>query len=522
MKKDRFSFYLLFLSLPILIVHPFSIVGCVVAYFISYPALFLLLFKFEGRKKRGFFLYFFGLVYFLIQMWWMGQAKYHGDMIVLAYVVLSLVFSYPYFVMGYSLPKKEEDLSFRRIFLLALIFSVLEYSRLFILCGFPFHTVGMILTVHKVPLQLVSMIGLYGLTFIVMMWALYAVRFIQQGKTRALSVSFIPILVGLLLINFNKLPVEKVQKLNVALVQTGIKVEERWDISGFDNTYIEEIDQLKIIWNQIKDLKTADLILLPEASLPGDAVEKRFERKSLEALFEEELHPLLHTNKMSYLDVFAMLSIHLDADIMVGLIEANFTSAFYLSRGELVGRYDKQRLVPIGEYLPFEFLRNVASKYGATSFFVPGYKKGIIKGKCNILTSICYDEGFPEDFLSKQKFNPLIHVNLTNDAWFLSSSLLDHHLNQSIVRSVENGMYALRACNTGISAIISPEGEILEAALEKDKTGRINRKVIQRSIDLYRRKPLFSYLGNPGLLLICSVLVLVLFYLARRTEVLKT
>jgi len=510
----------LLLILPILLVSPQDKYLPLFVYFISYPALIYLAFRFQ-KKRRAFFLYGFGVVYFLFQMRWMGQAKYHGDMIIAAYVLLSFVFSYPYFVLGRLLPDKIEQLDLKRILGLGLIFSLLEYSRLFILSGFPFHTVGSILVSNLYSLQMASIVGLYGLSFIVIVSALYGVKHFESKNHSYLMLSLFPFVVGAGLFYIRDWGKVSVKNLDVAVIQQGLKVEQKWDI-GYEGAYIEEKDQLANMWSLMKEAKGAELMLLPESSFPSDAADKKFSRQELQSIFDEDMHHLLHTSKMSYLDVFAALSIYLDADIFVGLLESDFNSAFYFSRGELLGRYDKQRLVPIGEYIPFEFLRDVARRYGAESFFSVGKKKNVIHGVVNILPTICYDEGFAQEFLGKQGQKPALHVNLSNDGWFLDSLLLDHHYQQGIVRSVESGLFTIRACNTGISAIISPQGEVLAKADERDAYGNMNRQVLRKKIELYRKKPLFALMGNLALALICALWVGILTYLSSKVEVLKT
>src|SRR5262249_15539641 len=130
--------------------------------------------------------------------------------------------------------------------------------------------------------------------------------------------------------------------------------------------------------------------------------------------------------------------------------------------GREQGTYDKIQLVPFGEYVPFAkvlfFVSQVVTAVGrmaaglvTTVFHVDGDRFGAL---------ICYEGIFPgltrlfvaggADFL----------VNVTNDAWYGTTSAPYQHLAQAAFRTVENRVPMVRAANTGISAIIDADGRI--------------------------------------------------------------
>jgi apolipoprotein N-acyltransferase len=502
---------------------PFSILLSAGAFFIGYPLLIHSFFSINTSLKRGFAFYGFGVLYMMVQMRWLCLAQYHGTIIIGIYALLSCLFAYPFFCLGYLLPQKAESLNFRRILFIAVVFSVLEYMRLFIICGFPFHTVGMILTSHIYPLQLASVVGMYGLSALVIGFALLGARLISEKRYSEMGWMLMPLFIGFALFQIEKVTSHDETNLDVAIIQPGLRVEQKWDLEGFDNTFISDVDQLKRIWEDLQELPPRDLVFLPEVILPGDAAEDRFSQLELKGVFGEDVYPFFKDKgDLSLIEIFSMLSLYLNTDIMVGLAESTYNSAFYFSLGELVGRYDKKRLVAFGEYIPFSFLSNLAAKYGLVGSFTPGITKDLIHGKCRILSSICYDEGFPEDFLSQTTLQPQLHVNLTNDAWFVDSSLIEHHFLLGVVRSVETGLYSVRACNTGVSGIISPTGEVLQKIAEKTSDGVMNRSTIVESIKLYSKKTPFLYLGNLRLLAISALLFLMLSFFARKASSLKT
>jgi len=133
--------------------------------------------------------------------------------------------------------------------------------------------------------------------------------------------------------------------------------------------------------------------------------------------------------------------------------------------GNVVAQYDKWRLVPGGEFLPFEWLleplgfRKVvvvpgsfAAGRGPVSLAIPGAPP--------VGFSVCYEAIFPDHFVDPQK-RPGWLINVTNDGWFGNSTGPYQHLAQARLRTIEQGLPMVRSANTGISAVIDPYGRIL-------------------------------------------------------------
>jgi len=132
--------------------------------------------------------------------------------------------------------------------------------------------------------------------------------------------------------------------------------------------------------------------------------------------------------------------------------------------GRILGRYDKRHLVPFGEYVPlrrlFFFLDKLVVGIGdfgrgrtATVFSLDGARFSVM---------ICYEVIFPAEVREFVRDGAQFLVNITNDAWFGRSGAPYQHLAMAAMRAVENGTYLVRAANTGASAVIAPDGEILE------------------------------------------------------------
>jgi apolipoprotein N-acyltransferase len=141
-----------------------------------------------------------------------------------------------------------------------------------------------------------------------------------------------------------------------------------------------------------------------------------------------------------------------------------YNTAFLLRPdGEIGGRYDKRHLVPFGEYVPlrriFFFLDKLVVGIGdfgrgraATVFSLDGVRFSVM---------ICYEVIFPGEVREFVGGGAALLVNVTNDAWFGRSGAPYQHLAMAAMRAVENGTYLVRAANTGVTAVIAPNGEIL-------------------------------------------------------------
>ncbi|HEX7108403.1 MAG TPA: apolipoprotein N-acyltransferase, partial [Aestuariivirga sp.] len=135
--------------------------------------------------------------------------------------------------------------------------------------------------------------------------------------------------------------------------------------------------------------------------------------------------------------------------------------------GNVVAHYDKWRLVPGGEFLPFEWLLEPLGFRKVVT--VPGsFEAGAgpvslaIPGAPTVGFSICYEAIFPDHFIDPQK-RPGWLINVTNDGWFGNSTGPYQHLAQARLRAIEQGLPMVRAANTGISAVIDPYGRTLSS-----------------------------------------------------------
>ena len=141
---------------------------------------------------------------------------------------------------------------------------------------------------------------------------------------------------------------------------------------------------------------------------------------------------------------------------------AEYNSAsFFLPNGSYAGHYDKMRLVPFGEYVPYKPLFFFAGSLLGNLPFVPGEQRRLLdSGGKRYGVFICYESIFGDDIRHFVDDGAQVLVNISDDGWYGDSSAPWEHLDMVRMRAIENGRWVLRATNTGVTVAIDPLGRI--------------------------------------------------------------
>ena len=142
-----------------------------------------------------------------------------------------------------------------------------------------------------------------------------------------------------------------------------------------------------------------------------------------------------------------------------------FNSAFLISpKGRIAGRYDRIRLLPFGEYLPYKQLpwpSGIDSPWRGGEF-APGTEYTLLRMESlKFAVTICWENIFPDLFRRLVQRASNFTVNITNEAWFGETAAPYQFLAMNVLRAVENRISIARAANTGVSGFIDPFGRIL-------------------------------------------------------------
>ena len=146
---------------------------------------------------------------------------------------------------------------------------------------------------------------------------------------------------------------------------------------------------------------------------------------------------------------------------------------------EIIQEYNKQKLVPFGEFLPFEKTLNkfgfkkVTEGHGS---FLKGEKQNnLVIGSLNILPLICYEIIFTK-FIQTSDSETNVMINISEDGWFGNSIGPYQHFSKAIFRAIEQNTFLVRSANKGISAIINNKGQIVKK-LDPSETANIQSEI---------------------------------------------
>ena len=141
-----------------------------------------------------------------------------------------------------------------------------------------------------------------------------------------------------------------------------------------------------------------------------------------------------------------------------------YNSAYMVGPTGEVGRYDKRKLVPFGEYVPlrhlFSFIDTLARNAG-------DYQAA---GKVSLLPwsgeelgmAICFEVTFPGEVAQTVRRGATLLTTITNDAWYGDSDAPWQHLRAARFRAAENRRPMIRAAITGVSGLVDARGRLVD------------------------------------------------------------
>jgi apolipoprotein N-acyltransferase len=456
--------------------------------------------------------------FFAVQAFQLFWFTYHPFLYIWAiWVLLSALIAAQFGVLCLFVTKTNIR-SWIGILTISSLWTILEWSRLFWLSGFFFNLVGLSLTATLIGLQCASLFGILGLSF----WVMLTNMLIFRGWKVALGTAVLPYLFGIVTFVFHSKKQQVFDTTHAPLqsIIVHAKKEPECISRPKTNPIVAALEDWHELIASIAPYYKAphDLILMPEMSIPFGSNTLIFPRNEIESIFMYYFQktPLFSDDFVSSEDIAQGCADTFGCPLIIGLEGTEsitgkrkmrfFNSAFFFIPGKTsTQRYDKQVLVPMGEYIPFEWAKALAAKYGIFDSFTPGVSPVIFDIKNgSIGTSICYEETFGNLIRKNRQYGATILVNLTDDYWFPFSKLGVQHFDHARPRTVENGIPMLRSCNFGLSGAIDSLGKIIVAQEGTQKTSALSV-----SLSLYHYNTLYSIIGDLPLLLFCG---LVLFW----------
>jgi apolipoprotein N-acyltransferase len=382
-------------------------------------------------------------------------------------------------LFGYGHGKNQKVI----ILFLFIVLSELIRSELFL--DFPW---GLIASIWiNTPLsQSLALFGPYWLSAITILSAFLLSR-PWLGSILGLS-----IMLALWSFGYNRLNlplVDRSHPVKVRIVQPNIKQSEKWKpelAASFLNKQVEMSKNAKETG--------VDIVIWPETAISYGVQDEKNLRE--------------------------LIAFDLDVALVLGARRFDkenkklYNSAFLLAKnGDILNVYDKIKLVPFGEYIPFGKLLAHLGVFGLAEDRLLGFSSGEFKGLFEtnefgtVKILICYEAIFSDDMFLQDK-RPSWMIHITNDAWFGSFSGPQQHLTLARMRAIERGLPLVRSANTGISAMIGPYGRI-QSQLGLGKSGSIDE-----FLPSALKQTFYSRLGPQlWIFLLISVLILTIVIL---------
>jgi len=401
--------------------------------------------------------------------------------VVAVLITLALCFAFAVFplLFGWATGRLAAAFGTRGLLGAPFLWVATELLRVHTFFQFPWCLLGYSQQPLAPVIQIASVTAVFGVSFVLVATSALVAMAILDARERRLW------LIGLVTLQgavwgvgawMLARPLNETGRITVGLVQGGIRQEDKWQP---ENAWSNVSRHLELTRDAAR--RGARLVVWPESAVPflydeepelSALLQELVRRDALYVYFgNDDREPPPH------------------ARIFVG-------AKLLAPDGEIAARYRKMHLVPFGEYVPlkplFTFGGRVAAKVvQEVADFTPGTEAVNVSVEGHRVGGyICYEAIFPALVRRFPADGAELLVNITNDAWYGTTSAPYQHLAMAAFRAVENGRYMVRAANTGITAVVDPRGRILE------QTKLFDRAVLVREVPFLAETTFYTRHGD--------------------------
>ena len=406
--------------------------------------------------------------WFIISLYWISHSLLIGEadywfLIPLSFFGIPLIvtsFWVVFGTVGYLLCQTAAA----RLMMIIIALGVAEWAREFIATGFPWNAPGLVFLVSEPTSYFAAYLGQTGLNLLAFLLAgLGPFWILLPTDLRRISVIFTAfLLISMTAISWHYGRHHADMVLSdsyVRLVQPAIPQDEKWD---YDKR-ASHVAKLVTLSRQPAD-KEIDLVIWPEVAFAGNY-------HAHEALFSDLVSQIARSHQAH----------QGKGHLLTGILRIDeagdyYNSALLLSDDGDRQIYNKTHLVPFGEYVPWRFIPFIDAIAGPVDFSKGRDVRPLETESFGlILPLICYEAIFPQ-LTGQSTSRPELLVNVTNDAWFGQTAGPYQHLAQTQMTAASYGLPLVRVANTGISAVISPTGQI-QASLALGQDGVLDAPI---------------------------------------------
>lgn len=455
------------------------------SFVILIPLMFFSMLK--PLKKAVLFTFLYSFSAALVQFYWLGFDTAEGlwFLILLGLVLISATIGTMFLIAGMLFRLASRVTGRFYIVIFPAIWVGIDYLRSVGDIAFPWSFLGYSLTPFLPIAQLATITGVWGLTYIivlgnVLIWEILLSYYHNENQVQKWihAALFLLLLSGIGIWGFLKLkePIHT-ESSHIALIQTNMD-QFHWDNNSLDSAFT--ITETMV---HAAALSKPELIIGPESAL----------------LCYLERRPDLSSKVKSWAGAaktpILLGALHWDKAQQGAQNEYDvFNSAFFVRPGsETMEHYNKQRLVPFSEKMPFESFFPILSRVNlGEADFRSGNDPKIfsVNNKIKAAPFICYEIIFPSFVQQRMNKGANLIVTITNDGWFGKTSAPYQHATMARMRAIENRVSIVRCANSGISMFIDPFGRVL-------KQSRLyTRAILDGDIQLKSADTFYSKYGD--------------------------
>ncbi len=471
--------------------------------FITFPLLFFYLLHNQRKGKWISFKigWIFGFGYFISNLYWISNSltfeEIFKPLIPISLIIIPLFLGLFYGLITFFCFFFRLKKNFSSILIFSLFFSVIEYLRSYIFGGFPWNLIVYTFSDYLQLIQILSLIGTYAFNLLcITLFLIPSVIFFNYKKRKKIILLLLSIL--LISINFfyGNSVIKKYKEVNQTNLNFVIKIiSPKVDIKRFFQNEAVEETILELIKLSEPNYSENTFFIFPEGVLSN--------------IYLQDLKNFSYIFSKNFSDkhkIILGISSYENSKIYNSLVVLD-------KDANILAKYDKNKLVPFGEYLPFEnLLRNFGLKkitQGYQSFSSSGERKIIKFNSISFLPLICYEVIYSGDIKKNNEYFDFI-INISEDGWFGDSVGPHQHFSHSIFRSIEEGKNLIRSANNGISAHIDATGKVV-AKLKSTDRGFIEIRNILKTKNTF-----FNSHGNKIFFYFLIFYISLIFFLKKK------
>lgn len=410
-------------------------------------------------------------------------------------VGLALLMSVFVALAGWLMSRLSQGEAWLLVFLAPAAWVFAEWIRSWVLTGFPWMGLGYG-QIDSPMAGWAPVLGIYGVSFMLVVSTAAIIAALMsvsnRGRIIGLVVTLAPWLLGggLLAVEWTE-PAGKA--IRASIIQAGVSQDKKWDPDQL-------LPIMEYYHSSMLSVADSEIVLWPEVAIPQ---------------LDVNVEPFI-----ARVEADARAN---GQTVLFGILEHNFARSVEGRTHNsvmLVGtderqRYRKRHLVPFGEYFPVpprvrEWMKMQNLPHADLSKGEAVQPLLTAVNGTQFAVAICYEDAYGTEQLYALPDAGIL-INVSNDAWFGDSIATDQHLEIARMRSLEFGRPALRSTNTGISAFIGADGDLLQTGKQFEP------ELMTANVVPYRGMTPYARVGNWLIIGLCLA-ILGIFWIRNRAR----